>query len=168
MQKGSYTNQNFIGLFFSSYMGSGLIMNQCQKKFSTLRRYQKYLKWILMFWNVHVIEINLNVKIIWRMLMQWQRLPQINMSEHIRISLRLWQKPALWMGCRIGRSDFIFALVSLFLFGFHICIFSQKIFALAVWIFLGNETSILILTLLKVDWLTQMSRFGFETHKIQF
>lgn len=72
MQKGFYTNQNFIGLFSSSYMWSGLIMNYCLKKFSTPRRYQKYLKWILMFWNVYVIEINLNVEIIWRMLMQWQ------------------------------------------------------------------------------------------------
>ena len=94
-KKGSYTNQNFIGLFSSSYVWSELIMNHCLKKFSTLRRYQQYLKWILMFWNVYVIEINLNVKIIWRMLMQWQSLPQINMSKPIRIFLRLWRKPEL-------------------------------------------------------------------------
>lgn len=166
MQKSSYTNQNFIGFFSRSYLWSGLIMNQCLKRFSTLRRYQKYLKWILMFWNVHVIEINLNVKIIWRMLMQLQSLPQKNMSKHIRISLKLWQKSALWVGYGIGRFDYFCSFKPTSL-GFHICIFSQKIFSLALLIFLRNDASIFILTLFEVDWLTYIYIL-FANHKLEF
>lgn len=60
------------------------------------------------------------------MLMQWQSPPQINMSKHFRISLRLRQKPALQAGCKIRRFDFIFAFKPTYL-GFHIFIVSQKI-----------------------------------------
>lgn len=136
MQTGSYTNQNFIGLFSSSSMWSGLIMNQCLKKFSTLRRYQKYLKWILMVWNVYVIEINLNVKIIWRMLMQWWSLLQINMSKHIGISLRLWQKPALRAGCGVGRFDLIFGPLSLLFLVFIFASLVRRFLLWPCWFFL--------------------------------
>jgi hypothetical protein len=119
MQKGSYTNQNFIGLFSSSYMWSGLIMNQSLKKFSTPRRYQKYLKWILMFWNVYVIEINLNVKIIWRMLMQ-QQSPT---DKYVKT-----QKPALPSGSRTGILTVFFSLLNFF--------FSDSSFASLGWRFL--------------------------------